>query len=46
LEVDVKLEGGTLCRVLSVSDLLRAKIAVGRSQDQVDIEFLLERQKG
>ena len=43
--VDMALENGIRCLVLSVSDLLRAKIAVGRSQDQIDIEFLRERER-
>lgn len=40
------LEGGTPCRVLSIRDLLRTKEAAGRVQDEVDIEFLKEKQKG
>jgi len=40
------LEGGTPCRVLSILDLLRTKEAAGRVQDEVDIEFLKEKQKG
>ena len=38
--VELALEDGTLCRVLSASDLLRSKQAANRPQDQVDIEFL------
>ena len=41
--VELFLEGGTPCRVLSLLDLLRTKQAAGRPQDQVDIEFLQEK---
>ncbi len=43
--VQLPLEDGTLCRVLSVADLLKTKQAANRSQDQVDIEFLTEKLK-
>ena len=43
--VSLPLEDGTPCRVLSLSDLLRAKRAAGRPQDQMDIEFLEARLK-
>ena len=44
--VELALEDGTPCRVLSLGDLLRTKEAAGRPQDQVDIEFLREKQRG
>ena len=44
--VELALEDGTPCRVLSLADLLRTKEAAGRSQDLVDIEFLREKQRG
>ncbi len=40
-----ELDEGTLCRVLSVADLLQTKRAAGRAQDQIDIDFLKEKQK-
>ena len=43
--VELALEDGTPCRVLSLADLLRTKEAAGRSQDLVDIEFLREKQR-
>ncbi len=43
--VSLPLEDGTPCRVLALSDLLRAKRAAGRPQDQMDIEFLEARLK-
>ncbi len=39
----IPLEDGGHCRVLSLQDLLRTKLAAGRPQDQVDIEFIRER---
>lgn len=39
----LSMENGTPCRVLSARDLLRSKEAVGRDQDQLDIEFLREK---
>ena len=44
--VELILEGGTPCRVLSLVDLLQTKQAAGRPQDQVDIEFLREKLQG
>ncbi len=43
--VVLPLEGGTPCRVLSEADLLSAKQAAGRPQDELDILFLLEKRK-
>lgn len=41
--VEMTLENGTPCRVLSVEDLIQSKLAAGRSQDQLDAEFLKEK---
>ncbi len=43
--VQLSLEDGTSCRVLSVQSLLQTKQAAGRIQDQMDIEFLKEKQR-
>ena len=43
--VEMPLENGTPCRVLSAADLLQTKLAAGRNQDQLDIEFLKEKQR-
>jgi len=43
--VKIPLENGMPCRVLSAEDLLHAKLAAGRSQDQLDAEFLKEKQR-
>ena len=43
--VQLTLEGGTPCRVLSIPYLVQTKEAAGRIQDQLDIEFLKEKQK-
>jgi len=41
--VEMTLENGTPCRVLSMEDLIQSKLAAGRSQDQLDAEFLKEK---
>ncbi len=43
--VEMAMEDGTPCRVLSAADLLQTKRAAGRSQDQIDIEFLQEKER-
>ena len=43
--VEMPLENGTPCCVLSAEDLLRSKLAAGRSQDQIDAEFLKEKRR-
>lgn len=43
--VQLPLENGTPCRVLSVQQLLKTKQASGRIQDQMDIDFLNEKLK-
>lgn len=43
--VEMPLENGTPCHVLSAEDLLRSKLAAGRSQDQIDAEFLKEKRR-
>ncbi|NCD22650.1 MAG: hypothetical protein EOL90_06910 [Spartobacteria bacterium] len=41
--VRIPMEDEVQCRVLSLPDLLRTKLAAGRPQDQVDVDFLRER---
>ena len=43
--VQLTLEGGTPCRVLSIPDLVQTKEAAGRIQDRLDVEFLKEKQR-
>lgn len=43
--VEIPLENGTPCRILSVADLMQSKLSAGRSQDQLDVKFLKERQR-
>jgi len=43
---ELPLENGGSCRVLCAADLIQSKQAAGRSQDQLDIEFLQAKQRG